>query len=189
LRRIFQEGSDVEMKTIVVVVSAMGLAACGKSPDDAAPAAASSPATAEPAPAAKSAGGDPCTLVADPAATFGQAVTTESTAMPHGARTCEWKSADGRICGSLTVFGPGWFEQADPKTNLSGMATSLAAFGEVNDLAGIGEEAKAVDGGMLGAQIAFRTSKVAALVASSCNEPLTQAAQAEKLAREVAGLL
>ena len=57
-------------------------------------------------------------------------------------------------------------------------------------MAALGEEAKFVDGGMLGAQLAFRTSQVAVLVGSACSAgSLDKNALAEKLAREIAGRL
>lgn len=177
------------MRTIYLVMAAAVLAGCGKSPDGPAPA---GQPTAEPTQAAASepkaaAAGDPCSLVGDAEALFGVPVTATVEAMPNSTSSCEWKSADTRICGSLTVFGPGFNDLADPKTNYSGMTTSLAAFGPVQDVAGVGEEAKVVDGGILGVQLAFRTSKSAALVASACSSgPHSRNDLVLRLAREVA---
>ena len=107
--------------------------------------------------------------------------------MPNDTVSCHWKTADGRLCGNVTVFGPGWNEVPDVKANYVAMTGSLKAFGDTQDVSGIGEEAKAVDGGILGAQLAFRTSTHLALVASGCKSDSQSApALAEKLAREVA---
>lgn len=165
---------------------AAALAACSKSNDSEKMA----PAGAEAGAAVKTAGSDPCALVANADAILGQPVTAGHNTNPNNTVDCQWKAADGRICGSLTVFGPGYNDVADAKTNFGAMATSLGAFGQTWDVAGVGEEAKAVDGGMLGAQLTFRKGNHAALVGSACKSgadgpPIL----AEKLAREVAGKL
>lgn len=162
----------------------LALAACGR-PGDPASGEPSVQASTDVAPATAG-GGDPCALVADTDAMFGEAVTANVSTMRNGTRACEWKRGDGMICGSVSVFGPGWNEVPDVPANYSAMVTSLGAFGEVHDVAGVGEEAKAVDGGIVGAQLAFRTSKVAALVAAGCPGPIPKTELAEKLAREVA---
>lgn len=131
--------------------------------------------------------GDPCTLLADPVAIFGEPMTAHIVTMPNKTKTCEWRSADGRSCGSVVVFGPGWNDVPDVPSNYAAMVTSLGAFGQVQEIVGLGEEARAVDGGMLGAQVAFRTSEVAVLAGSACsNASLTKAALAERVARAVA---
>lgn len=179
------------MRKLVIFMAAAVLASCGKSADEkpAQPSSADA-AQAAAAPADKPvAGKDPCALVSDPDALFGVSVTA-SASSNTGTAVCEWKSADGRICGSLTLFTPAANSSPDPKVNYSAMVTSLGAFGEVKDVAGIGEEARMVDGGMLGAQVAFRTASNAALAGSACRSGSEgQVALAQKLAQEVAGKL
>lgn len=179
------------MRKLVIFMAAAVLASCGKSAADkpAEPAGADTTQAAA-APADKPvAGKDPCALVSDPDALFGVPVTSSASANT-GTVVCEWKSAEGRICGSLTLFVPAYNSSPDPKVNYSAMVTSLGAFGEVKDVAGIGEEARMVDGGMLGAQVAFRTASNAALAASACRSGTEgQIELAQKLAREVAGKL
>ena len=179
------------MRKSVIFMAATVLASCGKSVADkpAEPASADAMQAAA-APAEKPvAGKDPCSLVSNPDALFGVAVTS-SASSNTGTAVCEWKSADGRICGSLTLFVPAYNSSPDPKVNYSAMVTSLGAFGEVKDVAGIGEEARMVDGGMLGAQVAFRTASNAALAASACRSGTEgQVELAQKLAREVSGKL
>ena len=174
-----------------LMVATFSLVSCGQSPEnpDAATQSASPPAASvsqEATPAAPAAGGDHCSLIADTQAIFGHPVTA-SEAVASNSKSCLWNSADGRVCGSVTVLGPGWNEVPDVKANYVAMATSLAAFGQIHDVAGIGEDAKAVDGGMLGAQLAFRTSKVAVLVAAtSCTDATPERnALAVKLARAI----
>lgn len=179
------------MRKLVIFMAATVLASCGKSAVDNPAKPASADATqAAAAPADKPVSGkDPCALVSDPDALFGVPVTSSVTSHT-GTAVCEWKSADGRICGSLTLFTPAYNSSPDPKVNYSAMVTSLGAFGEVKDIAGIGEEARMVDGGMLGAQVAFRTASNAALAASACRSGTEgQVELAQKLAREVSGKL
>lgn len=179
------------MRKTIIVMAAMGLAACGKSTDDsAAEPAAQDASQAAAAPADKPAESkDPCALVSDPEALFGAPVTA-SNSSSTGSAVCEWKSADGRICGSVTLFTPAYNSSPDPKVNYAAMVTSLGAFGEVKDVAGIGEEARMVDGGMLGAQVALRTASNAALAVSACRSgPYGQVELAQRLAREIAGRL
>jgi hypothetical protein len=181
----------VTLKTLACI-AALALVACSKPDAPADTAASSAPPEVSGAAPSEASGttppavGDICALVANPEATFGQPVTS-GTATGVTGTTCEWKSADGRLCGVLNVFGPGYNPMPDARTQYAGMATSLKAFGQVQDVSGIGEEAKAVDGGMLGAQLAFRTSEHAVLAASGCSSGADKApALAEKLAREVA---
>lgn len=177
------------MRTSSMVLGAMFsilLAACGQSPDKPeAPAAAAAPATAT-----ASGRGDPCALVADTQATFGQAVTTEKKTMPNNTLVCEWHSADGRVCGSVTPFGARWNPVPNVKANYEAMLTSMGAFGPVKDQPGIGEEASIVDGGMFGVQLAFHTADALALVGSACaSGPYDSVTIAQKLAQEIAGKL
>lgn len=182
-------------KNILACLAILSLVACSRTdaPADAA-ASTSPPESAATAPgdasaAVPTAAGDVCALVANPEATFGQPVTSSVATGVTGA-TCEWKSAEGRLCGVLNVFGPGYNPMPDAKTQFAGMATSLKAFGQVQDVPGIGEAAKAVDGGMLGAQLAFHNGQHAVLAASACTSGADQApALAERLAREVASRL
>lgn len=174
------------MQKILVSLAMLALVACSQKSDPAVAASDSSGAgtAAAEAPAAA---GDACSLVANPEATFGQPVTGSTRTDFNGTRSCDWKSPEGRLCGTLTVFGPGYNAVPDVKANYVGMTTSLKAFGETQDVAGVGEEAKAVDGGILGAQLAFRTGTHLALAASACSSGDDKApALAEKLAREVA---
>jgi hypothetical protein len=83
-----------------------------------------------------------CALIAETQATFGHPVTA-SEEVANNSKSCLWKSADGRVCGSVTVLEPGWNEVPDVKANCVAMTASLAAFGPTQDVVGIGEEAKA----------------------------------------------
>ena len=131
--------------------------------------------------------GDPCTLVSDPATLFGQPVTAKRTTEVNKTVSCSWTTAEGRVCGSVTVFGPGWNETSDVPRTYGALTVSMGAFGKPSDVSGIGEEARAVDGGMFGAQLAFRTSKAAVLVGAACSSTSTKApAIAEKLSRAIA---
>lgn len=172
-------------RTISMMLVSIVIAACGQSPapeNTAAPA--SAPADA---PATASAAGDPCMLLDDPNAVFGQAVTASGSNMPNQTRTCEWKSADGRMCGMVTPFGPGWNPVPDLKANYSAMTLSMKAFGELRPLAGVGEEAVAVDGGMFGAQIAMRTSNALVNLAAACGgSGPANLEHVEKMARAMA---
>jgi hypothetical protein len=183
------------MRQILVSLAAATLAACSQSNKEAEPATtplttAAAPA-AEAAPEAAATDSDPCALVANPEALFGQPVTAGHNTNPNHTVDCQWKSADGRLCGSLTVFGPGYNDVvADPKTNFEGMSKSLGAFGDVTEVTGIGEEARQVDGGMFGAQLAFHQGRYSVLAASACSSAADQApALAHKLAEEVAARL
>jgi hypothetical protein len=174
---------------MLILVAALALGACSQSTgkrDGSAPSSQTTSASG----AKSSPSGDPCSLIPNAEALIGQPVTASQNAMPNNTNTCQWKAADGRLCGSVTVFGPGWNEVPDVKANYVGMTTSLKAFGDTQDVSGIGEEAKVVDGGMLGAQLAFRTSTHLALVAAGCkSDTQTTPALAEQLAREVASHL
>ena len=171
-------------RTISMMLVSLVIAACGQSP---APPNAATPASAPAeAPGTASAAGDPCALVDDPNALFGQAVTASGSNMPNQTRTCEWKTADGRMCGMVTPFGPGWNPVPDLAANYSAMTLSMKAFGELRPVTGAGEEAVAVDGGILGAQVGLRTGKAIAHVAAACggNGP-ANLEHAEKLARAI----
>lgn len=179
------------MQRILVSLAAAMLAACSQSNESkTAPPIEADVVDTAPA-AAAAAGSDPCALVANADAVLGQPVTAGHNTNPNKTVDCQWKSADGRLCGSLTVFGPGYNEvAADPKTNFEAMSTSLGAFGAVKDVAGIGEEARIVDGGMFGAQLAFHKGAHSVLAASACSSGADKApALAQRLATEVAGKL
>lgn len=133
------------------------------------------------------AAGDPCTLISEPAALFGQSVTAKQTTQPNKTISCSWYTAEGRVCGSVTVFGAGWNETPDVQRSYGALTTSLAAFGQPRDVSGIGNEARAVDGRMFGTQLAFRTGKAAVLVAAACGSTsIKDPALAEKLSRAIA---
>lgn len=167
-------------KTLMIVL-AIALAACGQSSTEETQAAQANAAPQEP----QSAAGDPCALVADSSTTFDEPVTAHQVKMPNGTNTCEWRRADGRICASVTVFGPGWNEVVDVPRNYGALVTSLGAFGSVQEFPGLGEEARIVDGSM-GAQLAFRTTEAAVLVGGSCSSgSITNAALAERVARQI----
>jgi hypothetical protein len=167
---------------VLVISAAIVLASCGKSGDSSS---ADGTASAESMPAS---GSDTCALVADANAVFGQPITANPSKFPDGTKICEWKAADGMICGSATVFGPGYNEvAADAQRNFGAMTTSMGAFGEVKEVAGLGEEAKAVDGKFMGGQVAFRKGKYSVLVGGSCTSgSLTKPQLAENLARAIA---
>lgn len=75
-------------------------------------------------------------------------------------------------------------------TNYQAMTLSLKAFGELRPLAGVGEEAVAVDGGIMGAQVALRTGNGLANVAAGCGgSGPANLEQVEKMARAVAARL
>jgi hypothetical protein len=175
------------MRKAIILMGAVALVSCGKSTEEkpAEPAVASADKLAD----KPAEGRDPCSLVADTQALFGTPVTAGASTMT-GQAVCEWKSADGGMCGSVTLFTPAYNSSPDPKVNFAAMVTSLGAFGEVKEVAGIGEEARMVDAGILGAQLAFRTASNAALVASACRSgPYGQVEVAHRLAREVAARL
>jgi len=172
-------------RTILLMTLSMALVACGKSPaPESAAAGTPAEATAD-APAAS--GGDVCALLDDPDTLFGQPVTATASGTPNGTRACEWKTADGRLCGMVTPMGPGWYEVPDLPRNYAAMVTSMGAFGQTHPVAGIGEEAAAVDGGMLGAQMAIRTSKAIANIGAACGgSGAANLEHAEKIARAIA---
>ncbi len=178
------------MQKLFVLLATVALVSCGRSANDKSAEPAAPGATVAAAPAAQPAkGADPCALVADPQTLFGTPVTA-SAKSATGQAMCEWKSEDGRLCGIVTVFVPAANSSPDPKVNFAAMVTSLNAFGEVKDVPGIGEEAKMVDGGMLGAQVALRTATNAALAVSACRSGSAgQVELAQKLASEIAGKL
>jgi hypothetical protein len=175
------------IRRILIVTLPIALAACGRS-EDSNQAQQTTPTNSETGAVTQtSASGDPCRALTDPAAIFGQPATAHTATMPNNTHTCEWRVAGDRTCGTLVVFGPGWNEVANVPANYEGMVTSLKAFGDVKEVTGVGEEARAVDGGILGAQLAFRTNDVAALVGATCgNAERSSAALAESLARAVA---
>ncbi len=175
------------MQKILVSIVAIALTACSQSSGDRDATAQSS---SQPASDASAASGDPCSLIPNAEALVGEPVTASQATLPNETFSCQWKTADGRLCGSVTAFGPGWNAVPDVKANYAGMTSSLSAFGQTRDVSGIGEEAKVVDGGILGAQLAFRTSTHLALVAAGCQSAAqTAPTLAEKLAREVAAHL
>ncbi len=172
------------IRRIFVATLIIALPSCGESPD--AGNNAKVPPSANPEVTA-AASGDPCALLADPAATFGQPVTASVAVMPNATRACEWKTADGMMCGIVTVFGPGWNEVPDVASNYAAMVRSLGAFGQVQEIVGIGDEAHGVDGKMLGTQGAFRTNKAGGLVGGTCStKSRTNFALVESVAREIA---
>ncbi len=181
------------MRRMFVIAAATLAAACSQSNKEAETASVSTPAAAAPAPAAEpvATGSDPCALVANAEAVLGQPVTAGHNTNPNNTVDCQWKSADGKLCGSLTVFGPGYNDLAsDPKTNFEAMSKSLGAFGEVKEVPGIGEQARLVDGGMFGAQLAFHKGRHSVLAASACSAGADKApALAQRLATEVAAKL
>jgi hypothetical protein len=159
------------LRKLLVATFAGALASCGQATDtsDATKVDATA-ATSEPTQATAAARGDPCTLIANPETVFGRPVSARVTTMPNNTQLCEWRSAEGRSCGTVTVFGPRWNEVPDVPRNYEAMVTSLSAFGPPKDLPGVGDEAKVVDGGMLGVQIAFRASKAVVNVGAACGE-------------------
>ena len=173
-------------RVVPLLLLSIAIASCGKSsgPDGAAA------ATDAPKTAAVVAGANPCTLVDDPNALFGQSVNAEVATMPNGTKTCEWKLSDGRMCGSVGVYGEGWNEVPDVPANYSAMVSSLGAFGKTQPVAGLGEEATIVDGGMLGTQLAIRTGKALVHVGASCGGSATaNQERAEHIARSAIGKL
>jgi len=173
-------------RVVPLLLLSIAIASCGKSsgPDGAAA------ATDAPKTAGVVAGGNPCTLVDDPNALFGQSVNAEVATMPNATKTCEWKLSDGRMCGSVSMFGPGWNDVPDVPANYSAMVSSMGAFGKIHPVPGLGEEAMVVDGGMLGTQMAVRTSKALVHIAASCGGSATANTEhAEKIARSVIGKL
>jgi len=174
-------------RTMSLLLLSLTIAACGKSPapESAAASPANTPATA---PAAGS--GDVCALIDDPGTLFGQAVTASPETMPNGTKSCEWKSAEGRMCGLVTPMGSGWYEVPNLPANYAAMKQSMSAFGKTFPVAGIGEEAEAVDGGILGAQMAIRTSTAIANIAAACGgSGAGNLEHAEKIARAIAARL
>ena len=173
-------------RTVPLLLLSIAIASCGKSP---APQGENSPAAA-PKAAAVVAGGNPCMLVDDANAVFGKSVNAEVATMPNATKSCEWKLSDGRMCGSLGMYGKGWNEAPDVPANYRAMVRSMGAFGTTQPVAGLGEEAAIVDGGMLGTQLAVRTSAAIVHVATSCGgSAAANAEHAQKIAQSVIGKL
>jgi len=173
------------VRTVSLLLLSIVVASCGKSSDpEGETAGVSTPKTAVVP------GGNPCNLVDDANALFGQTVNGEVMTMPNGTKSCEWKLSDGRMCGSVTMFGPGWNEVPDVPANYSAMVGSMSTLGKASPVAGLGEEATIVDGGFLGTQLAVRTSTALAHIAASCGgTAAANAEHAEKIARSVLGKL
>jgi hypothetical protein len=176
-------------RNIPLLLISIALASCGKSPapDGASAAAADAATGADAAAADSSASGDVCSLIDDPDTLFGQPVTASANATPSASKTCEWKNAEGRLCGLVMPFGAAWTPVPDLKHNYDAMTTSMKAFGEVKPVAGIGEEAVAVDGKIMGAQMAIRTSNAIANIGAGCGgSGPANLEHAEKIARAIA---
>lgn len=171
-------------RTMTLMLLAMVLTACGKSP---APESAGGASAEAPVSAANAASGDVCALIEDADTLFGRPVTASASSTPNGPRACEWKDAEGRLCGMVTPMGAGWYEVPDLPANYAAMVKSMGAFGETSPVAGIGEEAAAVEGGMFGAQMAIRTSKAIANIGTACGgSGPANLEHAEKIARAIA---
>ena len=157
-------------RTILVALIAAALCSCSKSPGtDAEPVSSANDVPSAPVAAAASpASGDPCTLIDDPDTVFGQPVGKGELKESGHMKSCLWNNAAGMMCAMVTPMGAEWNGMADVSTNYSGMVTSMGAFGKTQPVAGIGEEAVIVDGGILGVQIAFRTSKAAVNIGTAC---------------------
>jgi hypothetical protein len=158
-------------RTILVALIAMALGSCSKSagPDAKTDSAVNETGSAPAAAAVtSSASRDPCTLIDDPDAVFGQPVAKGELKETGHLKSCLWNNAAGMMCAIVTPMGADWNGMADVGTNYSGMVTSMGAFGKTQPVAGIGEEAVIVDGGILGVQIAFRTSKAAVNIGAAC---------------------
>jgi hypothetical protein len=169
-------------------ILALALASCGKSSEPAGSAEAGT--AAAPTASASSPARDACALLDDASALFGTPVTAESNSVPGYAISCQWKDQTGRLCGLIIPFGAGWNEAADVNVHYTGIATSMGAFGKTQPLAGVGEEAVVVDGGILGAQAGLRTSTAAANLGAACGgSGAANLEHVEKLTRAVAGKL
>jgi hypothetical protein len=177
-------------QTISIVLMVMALSACGKSSDPGKLSDDPSGDASAGVPAKTSAAGDPCTLIDDPDSLFGQPVGPGVAKTSNNVTSCQWNSAEGRLCGMVTPFGSRWNEVPDLNANYSAMVRSLGAFGQTHPVAGIGEDAVAVDGGMLGAQMAIRTSNAIANIGAACGGSApANLALVEKVARSVAAKL
>ena len=173
------------VRSVSLLLLSIVVASCGKSsgPEDAEPGVTTPKAAVVP-------GGNPCMLVDDPNAVFSQTVNGEVMTMANGTKSCEWKLSDGRMCGSVTLFGPGWNEVPDVPANYSAMVGSMSSLGKASPVAGLGEEATIIDGGFLGTQLAVRTSTALAHIAASCGgTAAVNAEHARKIARSVLGKL
>jgi hypothetical protein len=176
-------------RKIPLLLLSIALASCGKSsaPEVAPAASADAPAAANVTADAAAGSGDVCSLIDDPDTLFGQPVTASASSLPTAPKACEWKNAEGRLCGLVMPFGADWNPVPNLKLNYDAMATSMKAFGEVNPVAGIGEEAVAVDGKIMGAQMAIRTSKAIANIGAACGgSGPGNLEHAEKIARAIA---
>jgi hypothetical protein len=176
-------------RKIPLLLLSIALASCGKSsaPEGAPTASADAPAGANAVAADAAGSGDVCSLIGDPDTLFGQPVTATANSTPNIGKSCEWKNAEGRLCGLVMPFGAAWNPVPDLKRNYDAMATSMNAFGEVNPVAGIGEEAVAVDGKIMGAQMAIRTSNAIANIGAGCGgSGPANLEMAEKIARAIA---
>ena len=175
-------------RAILVLLLSIAVVSCGQSPaPDETAGFADATADAPPMAAVTS---NPCSLIDDPETLFGRPVTAGVKTLPNKTMACEWISAEGRLCGIVTPFGPGWNEIRNLKANYSAMAGSVGTFGPPQPLTGAGEEAVIVDGGILGAQVAMRTSNAIASIGAACGgSGAANLEHAEKIARAIAGHL
>jgi hypothetical protein len=162
------------LRSIPALTLAIALAACNQSTE-----AGKAPETTA------AAAGNPCALIADPAAVFGRPVTATHAPMPN---MCQWQSADAAVTGSIIVHGQGWSPVSDAAQAYADMLGTLDQFGQTHALADLGEEARATaQAGASPVQIVFRKGAVAANVGASSSDPaLTSAALAERIARTAA---
>jgi hypothetical protein len=133
---------------------------------------------------------DPCSLIPDANAAIGQPVTAQLSSSPGRSTACTWKSAEGRLCGSISVLGPGWTQVAAGSDNYKQLTASMSAMGSVSSVAGVGDEAQAIDAGSKGALLVFRKGPRSVVMVSACNgHSLSNNEFVVKLGREVAAQL
>jgi len=133
---------------------------------------------------------DPCSLLRDANASIGQPVTASRNSQPGRSSACAWKSADGRLCGGVTVLGSGWNEVPDVAASYKQLTASMTAFGPLNDVADVGDEAQSVDTGSSGVMLVFRQGDKVAVTVSACNgHSLSNDEFTKKLGRELAAQL
>ena len=150
----------------LVAISLTALAACTQSP------------------------GDPCTFIRDANTVFGLPVKSTLNSPPGRSTACAWKSAEGRNCGSISVLGKGWTEVPDASRGYEQIVASMAKFGMVNKVDGVGDDAQAVDVGSDGVMLAFRKGTRAAMIVTACNgHSLSNGEFAKKLGSMVAAQL
>jgi hypothetical protein len=134
---------------------------------------------------------DPCSLIPEPDAFFGQSVTAKLNTPSGRTPACTWKSQDDHICGSASVVGPGWTEIPDVSAAYGQLTASMHALGaSVIKVDDVGDEAQSVDTDAKGVMLVFRKGDKIAVTISACNgQSMSNDEFVKVLGREVAAKL